>query len=315
MISLIQLEYIVALDNYRNFVLAAEKCFVTQPTLSMQVKKLEDDLGIKVFDRSKQPVVPTDAGILILEQARKILSESGRLKEIVDQFTGDISGELSIGIIPTLAPYLLPLFAGNFHRKYPLVNLQVIELLTDQITARLKTDQLDAGIFVTPNHDPAILEQPVFYEELMGFAHPKHPLLLQQNVKLEDLALHNVWLLSDGHCFRNQVINLCYSSKAKQHRLPFEFESGSLETLMRLINREGGFTIIPELAVLDDNHINPKQTFHFSDSRPVREISVCFSRHFAKRRLVQLLTDEIAAAVPAYMLEKMRGELVNWKTA
>lgn len=315
MISLIQLEYIVALDNYRNFVLAAEKCFVTQPTLSMQVKKLEDNLGIKVFDRSKQPVVPTDAGILILEQARKILFESGRLKEIVDQFTGDVSGELSIGIIPTLAPYLLPLFAGNFHRKYPLVNLQVEELLTDQITARLKTDQLDAGIFVTPNFDPAIIELPVFYEELLGFAHPKHPLLLQQNVKLEDLAIHNVWLLSDGHCFRNQVINLCSASKTKQHNLPFEFESGSLETLMRLINREGGFTIIPELAVMEGTNINPKQTFHFSDSRPVREISVCFSRHFAKRRLIQLLIDEIVASVPAYMPDKMRGELVNWKTA
>ena len=314
MISLIQLEYIVALDNYRNFVLAAEKCFVTQPTLSMQVKKLEDDLGVKVFDRSKQPVVPTDAGTLVLEQARKILFESGRLKEIVDQFKGDVSGELRMGIIPTLAPYLLPLFAGNFHRKYPLVNLQFEELLTDQIIDRLKTDQLDAGIFVTPVFDQAIIELPVFYEELLGFAHPEHPLLLQRNVKLKDLAMHNVWLLSDGHCFRNQVINLCSASKNTQHSLPFEFESGSLETLMRLINREGGFTIIPELAVMEQSNINPQQTFHFSDSVPVREISVCYSRHFAKRRLIQLLSDEIVASVPVIMLDKTRGELVNWKT-
>lgn len=313
MISLIQLEYIVALDNYRNFVLAAEKCFVTQPTLSMQIKKLEDDLGIKVFDRSKQPVVPTDAGAMILEQARKILSESGKLKEIVAQFTGDISGELRLGIIPTLSPYLLPLFAGNFHQKYPRINLHVEELLTDQITSRLKSDQLDAGIFVTPNFDPAIIELPIFYEELLGFAHPDHPLLSQQNVKLEDLALHNVWLLSDGHCFRNQVINLCSSAKTKQYGLPFEFESGSLETLIRLINREGGFTIIPELLVMEQSHLNPKQNFHFTDSKPLREISICFSRHYAKRRLVQYLRDEIAASVPECMHEKTRGELVNWK--
>ncbi len=310
MISLIQLEYIVALDNYRHFATAAEKCYVTQPTLSMQIKKLEDDLGIKIFDRSKQPVVPTDIGIRLLEQARKILSEAGRLSEIVRDFTGEISGELRIGIIPTLSPYLIPLFAGNFHRSYPLVKLQVEELLTEQISARLKTDQLDAGIFVTPFLDPALVEQALFYEEMLGYAHPDHVLLKQKTVSLSDLPEHDVWLLTDGHCFRNQVINLCSTSKIND--LPFTFESGSLETLIRLIDREGGYTLIPELAVYE-NTLPPDQIFSFADSHPIREVSLCYSRHYVKVRLLHLLKDCLRRSVPAVMLDAKRGERVNWK--
>jgi LysR family hydrogen peroxide-inducible transcriptional activator len=313
MVSLIQLEYIVAIDNYRHFAQAADHCFVTQPTLSMQVKKMEDDLGVKIFDRSKQPVVPTDIGLRIIEQARITLYESGKINELVRQFTGDVSGDLSIGIIPTLSPYLLPLFAGNFKRKYPHVNIRIEELLTNQIAEKLKTDQLDAGIFVTPFNDQSIVEQPVFYEELLGYAHPDHPLLTQEKVEINDVTNYDVWLLGDGHCFRNQVINLCSASNRINHELPFGFESGSLETLIRLINREGGFTIIPELAIAEGLNVPQTQIFRFSQTKPIREISICYSRLFTKRRLIQLLADEIAISVPKAMLNRNRGELVNWK--
>lgn len=313
MVSLIQLEYIVAIDNYRHFAQAADHCFVTQPTLSMQVKKMEDNLGVKIFDRSKQPVVPTDIGLRIIQQARITLYESGKINELVRQFTGDVSGDLSIGIIPTLSPYLLPLFAGNFKRKYPLVNIRIEELLTNQIAEKLKTDQLDVGIFVTPFNDQSIVEQPVFYEELLGYAHPDHPLLRQEKVEINDVTNYDVWLLGDGHCFRNQVINLCSASNRINHELPFGFESGSLETLIRLINREGGFTIIPELAIAEGLNVPQTQIFRFSQTKPIREISICYSRLFTKRRLIQLLADEIAISVPKAMLNKNRGELVNWK--
>lgn len=313
MVSLIQLEYIVAIDNYRHFAQAADHCFVTQPTLSMQVKKMEDDLGVKIFDRSKQPVMPTEIGLRILEQARIVLSESGKLHELVKQFTGDVSGDLIIGIIPTLSPYLLPLFAGNFKRKYPLVNLRIEELLTSQIAEKLKTDQLDAGIFVTPFNDHSIVEQAVFYEELLGYAHPDHPLLARESVDLSDVSNYDVWLLGDGHCFRNQVINLCSATNRINHELPFGFESGSLETLIRLINREGGFTIIPELAVAEGLNVPEAQIFRFSHTKPIREISICYSRLYTKRRLIQLLAEEIAASVPVVMHDRNRGELVNWK--
>ncbi|NCS85005.1 MAG: hydrogen peroxide-inducible genes activator [Cyanobacteria bacterium] len=313
MITLTQLSYIVAIDTYRNFAKAAEKTFVTQPTLSMQVKKLEEHFGVKVFDRNKQPVIPTDIGRRIIDQSRVVLSESGRLDDMVKQFLGDIQGELSIGIIPTLAPYLLPLFGGNFKRNYPNVNLRVEELVTDQIAGKLKDDRLDAGIFVTPYNDSSILEEPLFYEEMLIYAQTGHPLLQQHSIKVIDVATPDIWLLSDGHCFRSQVINLCELEPASKHELPFELEGGSIETLMRIINREGGFTIIPELAVLEMTESHLKNVAYFSEKKPLREVSICYSRHFVKRRLIDLLANEIKQSIPTHMKDRSRGELVLWK--
>ena len=313
MITLTQLEYIVAIDTYRNFAKAAEKTFVTQPTLSMQVKKLEEHFGVKIFDRNKQPVIPTDIGRRIIDQSRVVLSEAGRLDDMIKHFLGDIQGELSIGIIPTLAPYLLPLFGGNFKRNYPHVNLRVEELVTDQIADKLKDDRLDAGIFVTPYNDSAILEEPLFYEEMLIYAQTGHPLLQQHNIKVIDVATPDIWLLSDGHCFRSQVINLCELEPTSKHELPFELEGGSIETLLRIINHEGGFTIIPELAVLEMSESRLKNVTDFSDKKPLREVSICYSRHFVKRRLIDLLAEEIKQSIPPHMKNRNRGELVLWK--
>lgn len=313
MITITQLEYLVAIDTYRNFALAAEKCFVTQPTLSMQVKKLEDELGVKLFDRRKQPVVATDIGRKFIDQARMVLSETGRLNDMVKHHLGDVSGDLSIGIIPTLAPYLLPLFAGSLKRKYPQIHLKVEELITDHIAEKLKNDQLDAGVFVTPYNDHAILEEPVFYEEMLVYAHPDHPLLHQKKVKVIDVATPDIWLLSDGHCFRSQVINLCALEPTAKHELPFDLDGGSIETLLRIIKREGGFTIIPELAVSDMHPSDRANVIPFSEKKPLREVSVCYSRQYVKRRLIDLLAEEIRLSVPAHMHRRDRGELVLWK--
>ena len=301
MITLTQLEYIVAIDEYRHFATAAEKCFVTQPTLSMQIKKLEDELGVIIFDRSRQPVVPTDLGAKLIEQARMTLSATQRIKEIIQEEQQEVEGTLKIGIIPTLAPYLLPVFIGPYIRKYPAVKVEVEELVSEEIIRRLKRDILDVGLFVTPYHDEKIVERPVFYEEMLVYAHPDSELLKKKEVGHEDIVTSDIWMLGNGHCFRNQVVNLCEMSASQHKNLPFEFESNSLETLMRIVDVEGGFTLIPELALQYMSPEKKKQVRSIANTKPLREVSVIYSRHFTKQRLITLLCDEIKSVVPAHM--------------
>ena len=301
MITLTQLEYIVAIDEYRHFATAAEKCFVTQPTLSMQIKKLEDELGVIIFDRSRQPVVPTDLGAKLIEQARMTLSATQRIKEIIQEEQQEVEGTLKIGIIPTLAPYLLPVFIGPYIRKYPAVKVEVEELVSEEIIRRLKRDMLDVGLFVTPYHDEKIVERPVFYEEMLVYAHPDSELLKKKEVGHEDIVTSDIWMLGNGHCFRNQVVNLCEMSASQHKNLPFEFESNSLETLMRIVDVEGGFTLIPELALQYMSPEKKKQVRSIANTKPLREVSVIYSRHFTKQRLITLLCDEIKSVVPAHM--------------
>ena len=313
MITLTQLEYIVAIDEYRHFATAAEKCFVTQPTLSMQIKKLEDELGVIIFDRSRQPVVPTDLGAKLIEQARMTLSATQRIKEIIQEEQQEVEGTLKIGIIPTLAPYLLPVFIGPYIRKYPAVKVEVEELVSEEIIRRLKRDMLDVGLFVTPYHDEKIVERPVFYEEMLVYAHPDSELLKKKEAGHEDIVTSDIWMLGNGHCFRNQVVNLCEMSASQHKNLPFEFESNSLETLMRIVDVEGGFTLIPELALQYMSPEKKKQVRSIANTKPLREVSVIYSRHFTKQRLITLLCDEIKSVVPAHMLKRDRGMIVEWK--
>lgn len=313
MITLIQLEYIIAVDKYRNFARASEASFVTQPTLSMQIKKLEDDLGIKIFDRSKKPVIPTEIGRLVIDQARVVVGENNKINEVINTYNSNISGQIRIGIIPTLAPYLLPRFAGRFKKLYPEVQFVIREMVTDRIAATLHADDLDAGIFVTPYHDARLKEWPAFYEEMMIYASPGHRLLQKSEILVKDVETPELWLLTDGHCFRDQVINLCSIPELPESELPFEFEGGSLETIMKIIDKEGGFTLLPELAVLELPESSKQQVRSFGHYTPLREVSLVFSRNFAKERLLKLLYAEIKSSVPKSMLEKNRGDVVEWK--
>lgn len=313
MITLIQLEYIVAVDTYRHFVTASQKCFVTQPTLSMQIKKLEEDLGVTIFDRSKQPIIPTEIGKDIIEQARVTLSESKNIEELIANHKNTISGELTIGIIPSLAPYLLPLFIGKFTKKYSDVQVKILELFSIDIIDQLKKDQIDVGILVTPLNEKSIMEQPLFYEEMLLYTNKKHVLATQKSVQTNELANPDLWLLSNEHCFRSQIINLCgYQNKLKED-YHFEYESGSLETIKKLVEIEGGFTLLPELAV--DKQLDESQTItrHFQSTTPLREVSMAYARGYAKMRLLKLLSEEIKNNVPKGMLNKERGYIVEWR--
>jgi len=313
MVTLVQLEYIVAVDTYRHFATAADKCFVTQPTLSMQIKKLEEQLDVIIFDRTKQPVIPTEQGIKIIEQARIALQEAKKIDEIVKDVKEEVSGELRIAVIPTIAPYLLPLFTGDYKRKHPNVKLKIEEQVTEKIVENLEKDLLDVGILVTPLHEKQILEMPLYYEEMLIYSNKNHPLVTKPVIQVGDIATSEIWLLNDGHCFRHQVVNLCDLHDLESDDLPFEFEGGSLETLMRIIDKEGGYTLIPELAeeVITNEH--KSQIRHFTNMVPLREVALVFTRRFAKTKMIDRLADTIKASIPVKYLNKSRGTVVEWK--
>lgn len=313
MITLTQLEYIVAVDTHRHFGKAAEACFITQPTLSMQIKKLEEDLEIIIFDRSKQPLIPTDVGVRIIEQARVVLKQSEEINNIVKDHKNQVSGMLRIGIIPTLAPYLLPIFVGNYKKKYPNIFIKVVEATTENIINLLHKDLIDVGILVTPLHEEKILEKPVFYEEMLIYANSGHKLHKQKEITIEDIATPEIWLLSDGHCFRDQVVNLCSYLGTTDSQLPFHFEAGSLETLMNIVDREGGITLIPELAKATMSQKRAYNVENFTNIKPLREVSLVYSRHYAKHKLINLLWREIKDSVPEELQDENRGTIVEWR--
>jgi len=306
-----QLEYIIAVDNSRHFVKAAEKCFVTQATLSMMIKKLEEELNAKIFDRSRQPVVPTEIGKKIIKQAKVILQESRRLTEIVEEEQGELTGELRIGIIPTLAPYLLPLFMKSFLQKYPSVRLKISELTTDDIIHKLEEHDLDAGLLSTPLNQSSLIEQPLFYEEFVVYASAKDKLLSKKYVLAKDIDINRLCLLEEGHCLRSQVFNLCeLKNKAKQVS-QFDFATGSIEMLKRIVETNQGITILPFLSLKDMTEKQKENIRQFRNPAPAREIGLVTYRYFVKEQLIKGLKEEILKNIPPGMKTSSRKELVN----
>ncbi len=311
MITLQQLDYIIAVDKYRHFVTASEKCFVTQPTLSMQIKKLESDLEVTIFDRSKQPIVPTLLGQKIIEQAKEIIFQSKKINEIIINDKTAVNGELSIGIIPSLSPYLLPRFIGNLSKKYSDLTISVTEMLTEDIILALKSDDLDVGILVTPLNEKGIFEKRLFYEEMKLYVNPNHEFANSTTINSNEIATDNLWLMSKGNCFRTQVVNLCdYNSKLEEKK-HFKFESGSLETIINLVNTEGGYTILPELAAKNSSQAGILRSF--TNTKPLREVGLAFSRTNVKSKLLEILSVEIINSVPKHMIKKGEGEVVFWR--
>ncbi len=308
--TLVQLSYVVAVDNLRHFAEAAEYCHVTQPTLSMQIHKLEQELGVKLFDRSRQPVIPTESGREIILQARRILSEAEALKNIVEARQGVHSGELKVGIIPTLAPYLLPLFAQTFTHKYPGVKLSVHEMTTEVIISRLRDGRLDAALLVTPLQEKGIREDVLFYEKLIAYVSKKNALFKKNYVLSKDIDPTKLWLLEEGHCFRSQIINLCELQKAGKADSHFEYEAGSIETLRRMVELSDGITILPELATTDLKPVQLQLLRQFRDPVPMREVSLVVHRDFVKKKLVEILRNEVFASIPDRIKKNKGGRVV-----
>lgn len=308
--TLQQLEYVVALNNYRHFVNAADKCFVTQPTLTMQIKKLEDEIGMQLFDRSKTPLQPTKAGINFIEKAKSIIREVNELKEMVSSEKETIEGEFTLAIIPTIAPYLLPNFLNNFTKTYPKTILKIKEMQSHEIVAQLKNDELDLGILATPLLENSIREVPVYYEPFVLFLPRNHKLLNKEFVQGEEIRTEELLLLSEGHCFREQALEVC-SYSGYQNQSAFRYESGSIETIKQMVSKGIGITLIPKLAILNDT--DQKFSRPFVAPEPSREISIVTHKSFVKEKLIDIIHESMKASVPESMNKAQRRIRVVWR--
>ena len=307
--TLQQLSYLVALDTHRQFGLAAEKSYVSQPALSVQVQKLEEELGVLLFDRTQRRIEPTAVGAQIIAQARRVLREAQQLREVVAAAKGEVVGELRLGVISTLAPYLVPRFLVSLTTAYPQLHVHIEELRSEEIMQRLKDYRLDVGLLVTPLDDPLLHEYPLLDEPFLLLASETHPLAAQAAVRPADLASPGLWLMQEGHCFRNQVLNLCGRSTAPG---PVAYESGSIETLKELVRRHHGYTLVPELAVLDEVDHNPLLK-RFVAPAPVREVSLVVHHSFVRTALLTALSELIRASVPERLRAGEVGEKVRWR--
>jgi len=307
--TLTQLEYIVALDTHRHFVLASDKCFVTQPTLSMQIQKLEEELGVKIFDRTKQPVIPTEIGLSIIAQARIALREANVIKQLISDQKDALAGELRIGIIPTLAPYLLPPLYKIMRMKYPHIHLIVKETITEGVIHELKNNQLDCGLVVTPLKDSSIKEDILFYEELFVYVSKKNSLFGKKYLLPNEIDPNKLWLLEEGHCFRSQVLNLCELRKSSDFH--FKYETGNMETLKRMVEKSDGMTILPELAVMEFSQSQMKMVKRLKEPSPAREVSLVTHRDHIKTKLIKTLREEIVNIVPKQMQKLQRKKVVE----
>jgi LysR family transcriptional regulator, hydrogen peroxide-inducible genes activator len=300
-VTLAQLRCLVAVDRERSFREAAGRCFVTQPALSMQVQKVEAELGVKVFDRSRQPVVPTEIGERVLAQARTVLRETERLADVVAASAGPLSGRYRLGILPTLAPTLLPRFLPGFARRHPLVELVIEELQTEPMLERLRADALDGGLAATPLEAPQIEERPLFREPFFVYLPPGHALARRRRIAQEALPGKEVWILAEGHCFREQVLQLCGAPRSVVSGAggAVRFASGSFETLVRLVDEGFGLTVLPDLLVRWLPATTRRaQVRPFTPPVPAREVSLLHHRRHLRRAIADALVEAIRAAVP-----------------
>lgn len=294
--TITQLQYVLAVAEHRNFTQAAEKCFVTQPTLSMQIQKVEEELGVLIFDRSKKPVQLTPIGEKIAEQAKNIVNESTRMKDIVDQQKGYIGGAFKLGIIPTVMPTLLPMFLVNFIRKYPKVQLILEELNTDELLVKLKNGHLDAAIAATPLEDDKIEEAVLYYEPFVAYVPEHHSLAAASEIDIQDVNPDEILLLKDGHCFREGILNLCKRAdlRGNDH---FQLSSGSFETLIRLADEGLGMTLLPHLHTLELTPTRKQNLRPFKDPQPAREVSLIYAKSALKNHIIAALHQTISGVV------------------
>lgn len=307
--TLVQLEYIIALDSLKHFAKAAAHCHITQPSLSMQVQKLEEELDVQLFIRTN-PVTTTETGQIVIEQAKKILAEARMMHQIIQQEKNIVAGTIKIGIIPTLAPYLLPRFLQAFIKIYPQVRLSIHELTTENIVRQLKNGSLDAGILATPLNIAELKESFLFNEEFVAYVSRKEKLFNKKYLLPDDIDVHNMWLLEEGHCLRNQVMNLCALQRDASIEKHFDYAAGSIETLKNFVDKNGGITLLPELATFEMNNSKKNMLRYFKSPAPVREISLVTLKTYNKTRIINILKQTILDNLPPQMERKRKVEII-----
>jgi LysR family hydrogen peroxide-inducible transcriptional activator len=298
--TLQQLEYILAVNQFRHFAKAAEYCRVTQPTLSAMIQKLEEELDTRIFDRSQQPVCPTPVGIHIIEQAQNILVQANRIKNIIEEEKHSLTGTFKLGILPTVAPYLLPRFFPQLMKKYPDLDIRVVEMKTNDIKKALQTGEIDAGIVASLAGMEELQQTPLFYEQFFAYVSREDALFNNEVIRTSDLNGEQLWLLDEGHCFRDQLVRFCQMKSARASQLAYHL--GSMETFMRMVESGKGVTFIPELAVLQLSDAQKELVRSFAIPCPTRQVVLLTNKNFIRHTLLEVLVKEIKLSVPKEML-------------
>ena len=298
--TLQQLEYILAVNQFRHFAKAAEYCRVTQPTLSAMIQKLEEELDTRIFDRSQQPVCPTPVGIHIIEQAQNILVQANRIKNIIEEEKHSLTGTFKLGILPTVAPYLLPRFFPQLMKKYPDLDIRVVEMKTNDIKKALQTGEIDAGIVASLAGMEELQQTPLFYEQFFAYVSREDALFNNEVIRTSDLNGEQLWLLDEGHCFRDQLVRFCQMKSARASQLAYHL--GSMETFMRMVESGKGVTFIPELAVLQLGDAQKELVRSFALPCPTRQVVLLTNKNFIRHTLLEVLVKEIKLSVPKEML-------------
>lgn len=298
--TLQQLEYILAVNQFRHFAKAAEYCRVTQPTLSAMIQKLEEELDTRIFDRSQQPVCPTPVGIHIIEQAQNILVQANRIKNIIEEEKHSLTGTFKLGILPTVAPYLLPRFFPQLMKKYPDLDIRVVEMKTNDIKKALQTGEIDAGIVASLAGMEELPQTPLFYEQFFAYVSREDALFNNEVIRTSDLNGEQLWLLDEGHCFRDQLVRFCQMKSARASQLAYHL--GSMETFMRMVESGKGVTFIPELAVLQLGDAQKELVRSFAIPCPTRQVVLLTNKNFIRHTLLEVLVKEIKLSVPKEML-------------
>ena len=299
--TLQQLEYIVAVYRTRHFVKAAEACGVTQPTLSAMIQKLEAELDVKLFERSSQQVIPTAIGKVVVEQAWKVLNRARKLKDIVAEQKKSLMGTFRLGILPTIAPYLLPRFFPSLMRENPSLDIRVVEMKTAEIRRAIDRGEIDAAVMVdTGDLDDYVLTT-LFYEQFLAYVSPSDQLSAKKSIKTSDLSNEFLWLLDEGHCFRDQLVKFCQLKAAKTSQSAYSL--GSIETFMRIVENGQGVTFIPELASMQLTSTQKALVRPFAIPIPTREVVMATSKSFVRQSLLDMIARQIRKSVPEKMLK------------
>ncbi|RGL06669.1 hydrogen peroxide-inducible genes activator [Prevotella disiens] len=299
--TLQQLEYVMAVYRCKHFAKAAEYCNVTQPTLSSMIQKLEDELGIKIFDRSKQPIHPTAAGQLVIERAWNILVRAKHLKEIVEEERKSITGTFNVAILPTIAPYLLPRFLPQLMNEYPEMDIRVTEMKTEEIHKALKHGDIDAAILAKLDGQDDFKMHQLYVEKFFVYVSKNDNLFNKQNIRTTDLSGEFLWLLDEGHCFRDQLVKFCHLKSAAKSKKAYNL--GSIETFMRIVESGKGVTFIPELALQQFTDVQKELVRPFAHPIPTRSIVLLTQKNYIRTTQLQLIIDRIQASIPAEMLQ------------
>lgn len=294
-----QMQYIVALNRHRHFVRAAEECGVAQPTLSAMIQKLEEELDVRLFDRNRHPVEPTEVGRRIIRQAETALHEFLKIGEMVRSEVETFTGPLHLGVIPKVAPYLVPQFIDDFRKNHPDVELSISEMRTDNLVHHLRQGQLDMAVLSTPLGHADLLEIPAYYERFYAYFAPGSG-IAEGRLNVADMPLDQLWVLQEGHCIRNQIFNFCGKASSYNH----VYEAGSIDTLVRIVDRNGGYTLIPELHLPFLDEPQRSNVREIADPPAVREISIVIRQDYIRERAINAVAEVIKGIIPQQMLDE-----------